>query len=109
MQETFLGKDDFMSPKIRISSVVALCLFAASVASLQAFAAGPLDANLDGLTARQAVALANKWSEAKLPVKTFINPREIVFDFGNGKTRRIPLPADEMMIAIAPYVQRTHP
>jgi hypothetical protein len=98
-----------MSPKIRISAVVALSLFAASVVSLQLFAARPLDANLDGLTARQAVALANKWCEEKQPVKTFINPREIVFDFGNGKTRRIPLPADEMMIAIAPYVQKTHP
>jgi hypothetical protein len=98
-----------MSPKIRISAVVVVLSLFVAVGSLQVFAARPLDANLDGLTARQAVSLANKWSEEKQPVVTFINPREIVFDFGNGKTRRIPLPADEMMIAIAPYVQRTHP
>ncbi len=67
-----------------------------------------LESKLEGLDAHQAIGVANRWFDEKQAVKSFVNAREIVFEFKDGKTRRIPLPANEMMVAIAPYIQKTH-
>lgn len=92
----------------QIIRVALLALLATALPNLVACAERPLEARLDGLDARQALALANQWFQEKQPVKSFINPREIVFEFQDGKRRSIALPADEMMVAIAPYVYKTH-
>ena len=63
---------------------------------------------LNGLNAHQALALANQWHWEKQPVKTHITSKEVVFQFESGKVKKIPLPADEMMVAVAPFINRTH-
>jgi hypothetical protein len=41
-------------------------------------------------------------------VKTYITSKEIVFEFQSGQIKKIALPADEMMVAVAPYIDHTH-
>ncbi|HEB09981.1 MAG TPA: hypothetical protein ENI06_02065 [Spirochaetales bacterium] len=64
---------------------------------------------LDGLDAREALALANKWQTSNPKVTSFITPEKISFEFPNKKTVKISLPEDSMMVALAPYVNSTHP
>ena len=63
---------------------------------------------LEGLNAHQALALANQWHWGKQPVRTHVTSKEVVFQFESGKVKKIPLPADEMMVAVAPFINRTH-
>jgi hypothetical protein len=63
---------------------------------------------LDGLNAYQALALANQWHWEKQPVRTHITSKEVVFQFESGWVKKIPLPADEMMVAVAPFINNTH-
>ena len=63
---------------------------------------------LDGLNARQALALANQWHWEKQPVRTHVTSKEVVFQFESGKVINIALPDNEMMVAVAPFINRTH-
>jgi hypothetical protein len=66
------------------------------------------EAVLENIDAKQAVEIANEWKWTKKNVKTSIDSREIVFEFPDGKVKRIALPEDKMYIAIAPYIKKTH-
>jgi len=73
-------------------------------------ATGPaLETQIQGLDARQALALANEWYWERQPVKTYVTPKEVVFQFKSGEMKKVALPEEEMVVAIAPYVDRTHP
>ncbi len=72
-------------------------------------ASGPSPRDLDGLDARAAMTLANRWGTAKTDVKSFVTPQEVSFTFANGKKVRVPLSPDKMVVALAPYVSKTHP
>jgi len=63
---------------------------------------------LQGLNAQQALALANQWHWEKQPVRTHVNSKEVVFQFESGKVINFALPKDEMMVAVAPFINRTH-
>lgn len=63
---------------------------------------------LEGLNARGALVLANKWKTSNPEVTSFITPDKLNFEFPNKKKVEISLPEDSMMIAIAPYVDKTH-
>jgi hypothetical protein len=67
-----------------------------------------LMSQLDGLNAHQALALANQWHWEKQPVRTHVTSKEVVFQFESVKVKKIPLPADEMMVAVAPFINHTH-
>jgi hypothetical protein len=72
-------------------------------------AAGKSDeALLESIDAMRAVAIANEWKWTKKDVKSYINSREMVFDFPDRKIKRIALPKDKMYIAVAPYIKNTH-
>ncbi|MBI5582666.1 MAG: hypothetical protein HY892_02475 [Deltaproteobacteria bacterium] len=58
--------------------------------------------------ARQALALANEWKWSQPAVKSSITSREVVFQFPDGSEKKIPLPQDKMMVAVAPYLNQTH-
>jgi hypothetical protein len=66
------------------------------------------EAVLENIDAMQAVAIANEWKWTKKDVKTSVDSRELIFEFPDGKVKRIVLPKDKMYIAIAPYIERTH-
>ncbi len=66
------------------------------------------EAKLNNIDAIQAMAIANQWKWSKKNIKSYVTPREVVFKFSNGKIKRIPLPEEKMLVALAPYVNRTH-
>jgi hypothetical protein len=67
-----------------------------------------LETQLQGLDAHQAIALANRWHWEHQPVRTHVTSQAVVFEFENGVIKRIALPQDQMMVAVAPYIYRTH-
>lgn len=62
-----------------------------------------------GLDARSALAQANAWFTAGAGVTTYVDSRVVGFEFADGETIEVPLPDDEMVVAVAPYVELTHP
>ena len=72
-------------------------------------AAGRADeAALENVDAMEAVKIANDWKWTKKDIKTSIDSREVIFEFPDGRAKRIPLPKNKMYIAIAPYINKTH-
>ena len=63
---------------------------------------------LNNVDAVQAMAIANEWKWSKKETKSFVTSREVVFKFSKDKVKKIPLPEDKMLVAVAPYVKRTH-
>jgi hypothetical protein len=67
-----------------------------------------IEAVLENIDAIRAVEIANEWKWTKKDVKTSIDSREVIFEFPDGKAKKIALPKDKMYIAVAPYVEKTH-
>lgn len=63
---------------------------------------------LQNIDAVKAIAIANQWKWSKKEVKTYVNSSEVVFKFPDGKVKRFPLPKDKMVVAVAPYLRKTH-
>lgn len=66
------------------------------------------EAVLEDVDAVQALAIADQWRRAKNDINSYVNSREAVFKFPGGKVKKIPLPVDKMVVAVAPYIKRTH-
>lgn len=67
-----------------------------------------LMAELQGVDAVQAVAIADRWNRTHPDVTVYADAHAVVFKFPDGQVKKIPLPADKMLVALAPYVQKTH-
>ena len=67
-----------------------------------------VEAVLKSADAIQAMAIANQWKWSHKEIKSYVTPREVVFKFSNGKVVQIALPEDKIMVAVAPYIKRTH-
>jgi len=63
---------------------------------------------LENVDAVQAVALANQWRWTDRNIKTAVDAQKIVFKFPDGRVKTVPLPADKMLVAVAPYIRKTH-
>jgi hypothetical protein len=71
--------------------------------------ADPDVARLNNVDAVQAVAIANEWNYSRKDITSYVTPREVVFKSSNDKViKKIPLPKDKMMVAVAPYINTTH-
>ena len=90
-----------------IIAVVSLAVFLMNTPAFSMSESALID-QLEGLNAHQALTLANQWHWEKQPVRTHITSKEVVFQFESGTVKKIPLPADEMMVAVAPFINRTH-
>lgn len=66
------------------------------------------EAILKNVDAIQAMAIANEWKWSKKKIKSYVNTREIVFELSKNKIIKIPLPEEKMLVAVAPYINRTH-
>ena len=66
------------------------------------------EALLKNVDAIQAMEIANRWKWTQKEIKSHVTTREVVFKFPNEKIEKIPLPQDKMVVAIAPYIYRTH-
>jgi len=65
-------------------------------------------ARLKNADAIKAMALANEWKWSQKDIKSYVNSREVVFEIGKKKVKKIPLPEEMMLVAVAPYISRTH-
>lgn len=63
---------------------------------------------LDGIDAFQAMKIANDWKWSNKEIKSSVYPHAIVFKLPNGRIKRIALPKDRMLVAVAPYIDKTH-
>jgi len=69
----------------------------------------PDAARLNNIDAVQAMAIANEWNYSKKEITSYVTPREVVFKSSDDKViKKIPLPEDKMLVAVAPYINRTH-
>jgi len=69
----------------------------------------PDEAKLNNIDAVQAIAIANEWNYSKKEITSFVTPREVVFKSSEDKViKKIPLPEDKMLVAVAPYINTTH-
>ena len=66
------------------------------------------DIDLEKIDAVEAMAVANDWKWSRKDVKSSVTAREVIFKFSDGKVKKIALPQDKMLVAVAPYIQRTH-
>ena len=67
-----------------------------------------LQQELENVNAMEAVAIANEWKWSQKDVKTSVTAREVVFEFPDKTVKKIPLPQEKMLLAVAPYIRRTH-
>ena len=92
--------------------VLGLILILGSGLTLPAYAfqGGKMPADIDweALDAFEAMALANAWKWTRKDVKSSVTAREVVFKFSDQTVKRIPLPEDKMLVAVAPYIRQTH-
>lgn len=96
-----------------MKSVLYICAFLLGIVVLCATevvrAADKSDeAVLENIDAKRAVAIANEWKCTKKDVKSYINSREVIFEFPDRKVKKIALPKDKMYVAVAPYIKQTH-
>ncbi|MFC1877713.1 hypothetical protein ACFL2E_10660 [Thermodesulfobacteriota bacterium] len=66
------------------------------------------EGQLTGIGAFQAMEIANKWKWSNDEIGSSVNPQEVIFTFPNGRIKNIPLPKDQMIVAVAPYINSTH-
>ena len=97
----------FCERLVMIIAVVSLAVFLMNTPAFSMSESALID-QLEGLNAHQALTLANQWHWEKQPVRTHITSKEVVFQFESGTVKKIPLPADEMMVAVAPFINPTH-
>lgn len=82
-------------------------LLALVIATASAQAPAPTPQALDGIDAYEAVELANAWKGSD--VTSFATSQAVHFEFPDGTEVTVPMPEDEMLVSVAPYVERTHP
>jgi hypothetical protein len=66
------------------------------------------EAILKNVDAFQAMAIANEWNWLKKDIKSYVTTREVVFKWSENKVMEIPLPEEKMLVAVAPFINRTH-
>jgi len=73
-------------------------------------ASRPVPESLQGLSLEEVLQLANAWgmnSEENKAI-SFVTGREIHLQFPEGPNIVYPPPPDRMLVAIAPYIRKTH-
>ena len=60
------------------------------------------------MDAREALAIANEWKWTREDIRSYVNTQVVAFELPGGKTKKIPLPDDSMVVAVAPYIDQTH-
>jgi hypothetical protein len=66
------------------------------------------EAILKNVDATQAMAIANEWNWSREEIKSYVTTREVVFELSEREAKKIPLPEEKMLVAVAPYINQTH-
>jgi fibrillarin-like rRNA methylase len=83
--------------------LMALVPLAANANNMKAY-----EQMVENIDAVQAMAFANQWKWTQNNIKTYVTPKEVVFEFPNKTIKKVALPKDKMVVAIAPYLTYTH-
>lgn len=73
-----------------------------------AYDEGLLRQRLKNVSAMEAVNIANELKWESSDVKSYVTTHEVIFEFSNGQLTKIRLPKDRMLVAVAPYMNKTH-
>ena len=89
-------------------ALMALVPLAAHAGNMKAY-----EQMVENIDAVQAMAFANQWKWTQNSITTHVTPKEVVFEFPsdtspNGTIKKVALPEDKMVVAIAPYLTYTH-
>ncbi len=91
---------------------ISVILILATNLASQAFAIQnskqPADVDFEKLDAMEAMAIANEWKWSQKDVKSYVTSQKVVFEFPDGMKKEILLPEERMLVAVAPYIRRTH-
>jgi hypothetical protein len=68
----------------------------------------PADVDFEKINAFEAMAIANQWKWTQKDVKSYVTAHEVVFEFSDKTQKKIALPEEQMVVAVAPYIRRTH-
>jgi len=63
---------------------------------------------LENVDAKEALAIANEWKWTRQDIRSYVDTQAVAFELPGGKTKKIPLPDDSMVVAVAPYIDQTH-
>lgn len=63
---------------------------------------------LGGISPQQALKLANTWRDQG-GLQSYVTSEAVHFTFPDGQQRAVALPKGQMVVAIAPYINQTHP
>ena len=92
--------------------IICLILIVATISAFQAHASQdskkPADIDFEKIDAVEAMAIANQWKWSRKEVKSSVTAREVIFKFSDGTVKKIPLPQEKMLVAVAPYIRKTH-
>ncbi len=92
--------------------VICLILIFTTISAFQAYAfqdsKKPADIEFEKLDAVEAMAIANAWKWSQKGVKSSVTAHEVVFEFSDGTKQKIPLSQEKMLVAVAPYLRKTH-
>ena len=92
--------------------IICLILILGTSAAFQAYAfqdsKKPADIDFEKIDAIEAMAIANEWKWSQKDVNSSVTAREVVFELSDGTVKKIPLPEEKMIVAVAPYIRRTH-
>jgi hypothetical protein len=98
---------------MKMNDVIVLAVLIAAVLSLPLPAQeqgdvpeAPSPRALEAIDGRQAMALANAWGAR---VQSEVTTRGVSFLFPDGFRRLVALPPGQVLIAVAPYREETHP
>jgi hypothetical protein len=67
-----------------------------------------LEGLLQGVDTQKALAIANEWKWTHKDIRSYVNTRMVAFELPGDKTKKVPLPDDSMVVAVAPYIKYTH-
>ena len=73
-----------------------------------AYDEGLLRQRLKNVSAMEAVDIANELKWESSDVKSYVTTHEVIFEFSNNQLTKIRLPKDRMLVAVAPYMNKTH-
>ena len=91
-----------------ICIILILATFSAFQADASQDSKKPADIDFETIDAVEAMAIANAWKWSRKDIKSSVTARKVVFKFADGKQKKIPLPQEKMLVAVAPYIRRTH-
>jgi hypothetical protein len=66
------------------------------------------EAILKNVNAIQAMEIANEWKWSQKRIKSYVTARDVIFKLPDGEVKKVPLPGDKFLVAVAPYVKQTH-